>query len=40
VIVASSAIAMPTAAIWLPRRALRGELSWMRPMMKSTAATR
>ncbi len=26
-IVASNAIAMPTAAIWLPRRALRGELS-------------
>ena len=38
--VASNAMTMPTAAIWLPRRALRGELNWMRPMMKSTAATR
>ena len=38
--VASRAITMPTAAIWLPRRALFGELNWIKPRMKRTAARR
>ena len=39
-IVASNAITIPTAAIWLPRRAPRGLLSCFKPRMKSTAANR
>jgi hypothetical protein len=38
--VAPIAIAMPTAATWFPERAVRGEESRFRPMMKSDAATR
>src|SRR6478672_2919898 len=38
--VAPIAIAMPTAATWFPDRAVRGEESRFRPMMKSDAATR
>jgi len=38
--VASSAITMPTAAVWLPCRAPFGELSCFKPRMKSTAAIR
>ena len=38
--VATTAIVMPSAAIWLPRRAVAGELSSLRPTMKQTAAMR
>ena len=38
--VATTAIAIPSAAIWLPRRAVAGELSSLRPTMKQTAAMR
>jgi len=38
--VASRAITMPTAAVWLPWRAPFGELSCFRPRMNSTAAIR
>src|SRR5216683_1021725 len=38
--VATTAIAMPTALMRLPRRAVFGELRKRRPMMKQTAVTR
>ena len=37
--VAITAIAMPTAATWLPRTAVRGPRSMCRPMMKQLKAT-
>jgi hypothetical protein len=37
--VAPTAIAMPTAAIWLPCTAVRGPRSRRRPSMKRTNAT-
>ena len=38
--VASTAITIPTAAVWLPRRAPRGPLSCFKPRMNKTAASR
>jgi hypothetical protein len=35
-----TAIVIPNAAIWLPRRAVAGELRSLRPTMKQTAAMR
>ena len=37
--VATTAIAMPTAATWLPRTAVRGPRSMCRPMMNIAKAT-
>ena len=37
--VATTAIAMPTAATWLPRTAVRGPRSMCSPAMKSEKAT-
>jgi hypothetical protein len=37
--VATTAIAMPTAATWLPRTAVRGPLSIRRPTMNRPKAT-
>jgi hypothetical protein len=38
--VATAAMNMPTAAIWLPALAVAGDVSLFKPRMKSTAASR